>query len=256
MATARRPGCAMVRAKGFEPPRLSSLEPKSSASTSSATPACVPACVPKSDAGVRAGFLLENKGRSIAGRSRNSKAGNPGFLSHFDGPRQVVRQVFRDEAGSRYSAAQSVQVGAGSCGIERRHALREQAANDPGEHIARAGCRKVRPARSCLQRRCRCGFATTVSAPLSSTTAPALCAAMRAASIRFGDCLSRFGKTRSNSPSWGVRTHRGVSRLDQGFRRVGKRRQCVGVQNDAKQAMRARQRRDPASLGRYRCLGR
>ena len=29
----------MVRAKGLEPPRLSSLEPKSSASTSSATPA-------------------------------------------------------------------------------------------------------------------------------------------------------------------------------------------------------------------------
>jgi hypothetical protein len=35
----RKPGSRLVRAEGLEPPQLSSLEPKSSASTSSATPA-------------------------------------------------------------------------------------------------------------------------------------------------------------------------------------------------------------------------
>ncbi len=33
----------LVRAKGLEPPRLATLEPKSSASTNSATPADLPA---------------------------------------------------------------------------------------------------------------------------------------------------------------------------------------------------------------------
>ena len=37
---------ALVRAEGLEPPRLSSLEPKSSASTSSATPAWAQSHVP------------------------------------------------------------------------------------------------------------------------------------------------------------------------------------------------------------------
>jgi hypothetical protein len=39
MIFVRKPGWRLVRAEGLEPPQLSSLEPKSSASTSSATPA-------------------------------------------------------------------------------------------------------------------------------------------------------------------------------------------------------------------------
>ena len=44
------------------------------------------------------------------------------------------------------------------------------------------------------------GAATTVSAPLSKTTAPAVLAASRAARIRSEDRASRLGNIRSNSP--------------------------------------------------------
>jgi hypothetical protein len=54
----------VVRAEGLEPPRLSSLEPKSSASTSSATPARIascPAAMPGQDSrsGFRAAIMLQ-----------------------------------------------------------------------------------------------------------------------------------------------------------------------------------------------------
>ena len=96
----------------------------------------------------------------------------------------------------------AVQPGAGARGLPRRHALRQQPADQARQHIARAavasqgGAERLTAARPS-------GAAMMVSAPFSSTTAPVRAAAARAADSRSG---AGAPNTRANSPPCGVST--------------------------------------------------
>jgi hypothetical protein len=77
-------GCGVVRAEGFEPPRLSSREPKSRASTSSATPASTTADL---RCGRAARLISWPK---HAAHDKNRRGREPSQLRIFD-PRRLPR---------------------------------------------------------------------------------------------------------------------------------------------------------------------
>ena len=91
---------------------------------------------------------------------------------------QHLRQIFRDQAGARLARGLAVHPDPDAGGLERRHALRQQpaiipASTSPAPAVASQGgalaAMVARPS----------GEATTVSGPLSRTTAPQRSAAAR-----------------------------------------------------------------------------
>ena len=147
----------MVRAEGFEPPRLSSREPKSRASTNSATPAKGsqrrswrrnqpealrgPRPAGKARPAGGAAYITRNSGHTIKIGSVYARSmGACSAAEHSEQPpvdrRQRLGQVLGDEAGAEFTRGLAMQPGGGTGGIEGRHALRHQPRDHAGEHVA------------------------------------------------------------------------------------------------------------------------
>ena len=123
----------LVRAEGLEPPRLSPLEPKSSASTSSATPARFRAerpCSGASKASIRGGQAFQ-----ASQRRTGLTAASIQFLQH---GRDRSRQVLGDEAAAERGAGRAVDPD------RRRGSLEGGRASDQGNLAARRKLSRVR----------------------------------------------------------------------------------------------------------------
>jgi hypothetical protein len=104
--------------------------------------------------------------------------------------RKGRRQILCNQPAPHSCAGRPVHPHARRRGLECRHALRQEAGDDAGQHVARCGGAfeliAARPS----------GAAITVSGPFSTTIAPLRSAAARTVS----SLEARSGKSRLNSP--------------------------------------------------------
>ena len=143
----------MVRAEGLEPPRLSSREPKSRASTNSATPA-------KGRQNIVRRLVRHDRGRLYAGSWRCARRAIHSTSNSRDttkmapdrrfatlsaprsvkqrgiDPRQGLAEVLGDEAGAEDLGRLAMQPDGGAGRLEAGHALGKQPGHKPGQHVA------------------------------------------------------------------------------------------------------------------------
>ena len=173
-------------------------------------------------------FVIGGQGLAARRPDRQTAAGKP---------RAAPRAGPRRSGRGRPRAGLAVQPDRGAGGLEGRHALGQQArptkpaSTSPEPAVAsQGGAFSVIAARPS-------GAATTVSAPLSSTTAPDAAAARALLEFRStSDLRPDPLNNRANSPSCGVSTVGAAARAliarEQRLGRLGKARQRVGIEHD------------------------
>src|SRR5665213_1455222 len=142
----------MVRAEGLEPPRLSSREPKSRASTNSATPAKGRSNAPwrrsgrpqaAQSHGARRGLHSTAKSRGTTKMALQTRIAitSPSETAEETAIdlRQRLAEVLGDEAGAKGVRRLAMQPDRGARRFEGRHALGQQTQDEARQDIAGAG---------------------------------------------------------------------------------------------------------------------
>ena len=139
-AFSEKTSALLVRAEGLEPPRLSSREPKSRASTNSATPAT--AGRPGGAAYIMRNPQDTSKIGIGARLATQALCGDHGCNAWYM-RRQSFGQILGNETGPERACSLAVHPHRGRGGFECRHSLRQQSRCDPGQYVAGTGRRQI-----------------------------------------------------------------------------------------------------------------